>query len=303
MGGDDNQGGTVDPAGGGAVPREHGAGEDAGAAAGLVPGALPAPGAPTRPPAAAGTGLPRLMARLGRLLERHGPEGVVVMSEEEYERVQHATYAAGWQDAAQEYGPRIAAARWEGWLGRWRPMRVMDAPGEVIAFPAGQRGGEPGDPAGEAGPAPEAGRDSGAGGVSGGASGGVQGGVSGGTSGGVPGAVSGGTSGGVQGGVPGGVSGAASGGVQGGVSGGTSGGVPGGGSGSARGRPRGGTPVPRPFLSPKNRRSKSPTIPRLPAKEPHRPRRAADAADGPAQARGQQQPGPSPASAPDEPGE
>jgi hypothetical protein len=275
VGGDDNQGGTVDPAGGGAVPREHGAGEDAGAAAGLVPGALPAPGAPTRPPAAAGTGLPRLMARLGRLLERHGPEGVVVMSEEEYERVQHATYAAGWQDAAQEYGPRIAAARWEGWLGRWRPMRVMDAPGEVIAFPAGQRGGEPGDPAGEAGPAPEAGRDSGAGGVSGGASGGVSGGVS----------------------------GTASGGVPGGVSGGTSGGVQGGGSGSARGRPRGGTPVPRPFLSPKNRRSKSPTIPRLPAKEPHRPRRAADAADGPAQARGQQQPGPSPASAPDEPGE
>jgi hypothetical protein len=275
VGGDDNQGGTVDPAGGGAVPREHGAGEDAGAAAGLVPGALPAPGAPTRPPAAAGTGLPRLMARLGRLLERHGPEGVVVMSEEEYERVQHATYAAGWQDAAQEYGPRIAAARWEGWLGRWRPMRVMDAPGEVIAVPAGQRGGEPGDPAGEAGPAPEAGRDSGAGGVSGGASGGVSGGVS----------------------------GTASGGVPGGVSGGTSGGVQGGGSGSARGRPRGGTPVPRPFLSPKNRRSKSPTIPRLPAKEPHRPRRAADAADGPAQARGQQQPGPSPASAPDEPGE
>lgn len=279
VGGDDNQGGTVDPAGGGAVPREHGAGrdagEDTGAAAGFVPGALPEPGAPARPPAAAGTGLPRLMARLGRLLERHGPEGVVVMSEEEYERVQHATYAAGWQDAAQEYGPRIAAARWEGWLGRWRPMRVMDAPGEVIAFPAGQRDGEQTEAAGEAGPAREAGRDSGTGAGPGGVSGGA----------------SGGGSGAVSGGTPGGVSGAASGGVS------------GGGSGSARGRPRGGTPVPRPFLSPKNRRSKSPTIPRLPAKEPHRPRRAADAADGPAQARGQQQPGPSPASAPDEPGE
>jgi hypothetical protein len=83
----------------------------------------------------------QLMARLGRLLERHGPDGVVVMSREEYEREQAATYAAGWQDAAEEYEPRIAAARWEGWLGRWRPLRAVEGSGEVVGFPRVRRPG------------------------------------------------------------------------------------------------------------------------------------------------------------------
>jgi len=83
--------------------------------------------------------LPRLMARLGRLLEQHGPDGVIVMSREEYERRELAAYAGGWQDASEEYLQRVAAARWEGWLGRWRPLRAVDGPGEVIPFPIPRR--------------------------------------------------------------------------------------------------------------------------------------------------------------------
>jgi hypothetical protein len=217
VGGEGNKGGFVDPAEDDSVPGEY-AGEEADT------GAVPGDGS--------GAGLPWLMARLGRLLERFGPDGVVVMSGEEYDRAQAAMYAAGWQDAAEEYTPRIAAARWEGWLGRWRPLRVMEEPGEVIDFPAGQRA--EGSAAGPQDPA------------------------------------------------------------AGGPGAGGSGAGSGTGAAPANGRARGGTPVPRPFLSPKSRRSKSPTIPRLPARDPHRPRRAADASDG-------QAPGPAPA--PDEPGE
>jgi hypothetical protein len=161
-------------------------------------------------------GLPKLLARLGRLLERYGPEGVVVMSGAEYERAQSATYASGWQDAAEEYGPRIAAARWEGWLGRWRPLRVMEGPGEVIDFAARR---PPEREAAEPGGRPVEARGGGAEGGQGGA------------------------------------------------------------DPERRTRVRGGTPVPRPFLSPKNRRSKSPTIPRLPAQDRRRPRTASDATD------------------------
>ncbi|WP_328915508.1 MULTISPECIES: hypothetical protein [unclassified Streptomyces] len=205
MGGDESHegaGGRVEQPDGGAVPQEHTGGE---------------------PPA--GGGLPRLMARLGRLLERLGPENVVVMSQEEYERAKLATYAAGWQDAAEEYRPRIAAARWEGWLGRWRPLRVMEGPGEVIAFPAG-RGG----PAGTGEPAAEEEQH-----------------------------------GPAVGDGPRGTAPAEGTQRRTGVRTGS-------GSGS-------GTPVPRPRLSPKNRRSKSPTIPRLPPSERRRPRIAGDATD------------------------
>jgi hypothetical protein len=185
--GDDNLGGTVGPDG-----QEHVA-ED-GRGDGGEDGAGP-------------EGLPRLLARLGRLLERYGPEGVVVLSAEEYDGAAVAAYAAGWQDAAREYGPRIAAARWEGWLGRWRPLRVLDGAGEVIDFPEGGR------PAGAAEPGDRSA---------------------------APGA---------------------------------------GGEQERRRRGRGGSPGARPTLTPKNRRSKSPTIPRLPSPELPRPRRTADAPD------------------------
>ncbi|WP_162824221.1 hypothetical protein [Peterkaempfera bronchialis] len=90
-----------------------------------------------------GEELPRLMARFGRLLEQYDPGDVVVMSREEYDRREAAAYAGGWQDAAEEHRQHIAAARWEGWLGRWRPLRVVGGPGDVIPFPAGRRLEEP----------------------------------------------------------------------------------------------------------------------------------------------------------------
>src|SRR5437899_2551395 len=82
--------------------------------------------------------LPSLLARpLAWLRARYGPDSIVVMSRAGYEREQAATYAAGWQDAVEEYGPRISAARWEGWLGRWRPLRGVagSGSGEVVGFP------------------------------------------------------------------------------------------------------------------------------------------------------------------------
>lgn len=229
-------GGPVDPDGGSSVPRgQQGeepdgsvAGEthaDGAGAGGSRAGAFHADGsraeeddcAPDTGTGRPGSGLPKLMARLGRLLERFGPEGVVVMSCAEYERMQMTSYASGWQDAAEEYRPRIAAARWEGWLGRWRPLRVVEESGEVVdltahglpewedAEPDGPAGEETGDAAADGGP---------------------------------------------------------------------------GGTDPQRwARGHGRTPVPRAFLSPKNRRSKSPTIPRLPAQGHHRPRTASDAPD------------------------
>jgi hypothetical protein len=161
-------------------------------------------------------GLPKLMARLGRLLERYGPDGVVVMSAAEFEQAQLAAYASGWQDAAEEYGPRIAAARWDGWLGRWRPLRVMEGPAEVIDFAAHRpQERDTAEPDGPDGPDREA--------------------------------------------------------RGGGADGGQGGADP-----ERRARVGADTPVPRPFLSPKNRRSKSPTIPRLSARERRRPRTASD---------------------------
>jgi len=182
------------------------------------------------------------MARLGRLLERFGPEGVVVMSAAEYERVQLKAYTSGWQDAAEEYTPRIAAAHWEGWLGRWRPLRVMEGSGDVIDFPAHRpperdtaAGNDPADPADPAGPAGSSGTT--------------------------------------------GPSGPAGGGSRGGTRGGAAEGVPGRAEPERWAGGRGGTPVPRTFLSPKNRRSKSPTIPRLPAPDRRRPRTGSDVPD------------------------
>ena len=96
--------------------------------------------------------LPRLMALLGRLLDRHGPGGVVVVSREEYERRELTAYACGWQDAADEYLPRITAARWEGRLGPRRPLRLLDGPGDVLPFPTARQPppGEGDPPAGSA---------------------------------------------------------------------------------------------------------------------------------------------------------
>lgn len=99
---------------------------------------LPAPGDPDE--------LPRLMARLGRLIARHGPGGVVAMARSDAERRELLAYAAGWQDAAAEFTPRVAAARRDGWLGRWRPLRVLNGPGDVIPFPVARQYAHPPQP-------------------------------------------------------------------------------------------------------------------------------------------------------------
>ncbi|MBY8878070.1 hypothetical protein [Actinacidiphila acidipaludis] len=87
--------------------------------------------------------LPRLMARLGQLIALHGPAGVVAMARTEAERRELNAYAAGWQDAAAEFTPRVAAARRDGWLGRWRPLRVLNGPGDVIPFPVARQYAHP----------------------------------------------------------------------------------------------------------------------------------------------------------------
>jgi hypothetical protein len=101
-------------------------------------------------------GLPQLLARLGRLLERHGADGVLVLTRDDVERAEVAAYAAGWQDAAEEYGRRAAAARREWWPARWSATAARDRPADVIPFPAGGRGvaGATADTAGERGTRP-----------------------------------------------------------------------------------------------------------------------------------------------------
>lgn len=91
--------------------------------------------------------LPRLMAKLGRLIARYGPGGVVAMARSDAERRELTAYAAGWQDAAAEFAPRVAAARRDGWLGRWRPLRVLNGPGDVIPFPVARQYAHPAQPA------------------------------------------------------------------------------------------------------------------------------------------------------------
>lgn len=94
--------------------------------------------------------LPYLMALLGQLIDQHGPGGVVALSRSDAERRELMAYAAGWQDAAAEFAPRVAAARRDGWLGRWRPLRVLNGPGDVIPFPIARQyahAAEPAEPA------------------------------------------------------------------------------------------------------------------------------------------------------------
>jgi hypothetical protein len=113
-------------------------------------------GEPGDGPPPAHDGLSQLLARLGRLLERHGTDGVVVLTRDDYERAEVAAYSAGWQDAAEEYGRRAAAARRDWWPARWSTPAARDRPADVIPFPAGGRGvaGATADTAGERGTLP-----------------------------------------------------------------------------------------------------------------------------------------------------
>ncbi|NKY15149.1 hypothetical protein, partial [Streptomyces somaliensis] len=91
-------------------------------------------GGPSSPP----DDLPGLLGLLGRLLETHSPEEVVVLLREEVVRREYAAYASGWRDAADHFAPLLEETR----DLRGRPLRLVDrAPGRaaVLPFPRDRR--------------------------------------------------------------------------------------------------------------------------------------------------------------------
>ncbi|WP_093799547.1 hypothetical protein [Streptomyces sp. Wb2n-11] len=80
--------------------------------------------------------LPGLLASLGRYLEDHAPEGLVVLLRAEIERRELDAYASGWRDAAAEYEPALRQA-----AQARRLSLVSRTPGQaaVIPFPPDRR--------------------------------------------------------------------------------------------------------------------------------------------------------------------
>ncbi|MFJ8649121.1 hypothetical protein ACIRNI_23740 [Streptomyces sp. NPDC093546] len=95
--------------------------------------------------------LPALLATLGRYLEGHAPDEVVVLLREELARREFQAYVNGWRDAADEYEPVLEEARR---IAQSRRLRLVGrTPGQaaVIPFPQGEGPAEGGESA-EAGP-------------------------------------------------------------------------------------------------------------------------------------------------------
>ncbi|MEV8122751.1 hypothetical protein AB0P07_01310 [Streptomyces sp. NPDC085944] len=78
-----------------------------------------------------------LLAVLGRHLDRHAPDEVVVLLRAELDRREAAAYASGWQDAAAQYEPALAEARAAG--GRTLRL-VRGTPGQAAVIPLRQEG-------------------------------------------------------------------------------------------------------------------------------------------------------------------
>ncbi|WP_336319437.1 hypothetical protein [Streptomyces lavendofoliae] len=120
-----------------------------------APGARgPGPGLPE--PAA---DLPALFATLGRHLEGHAPEEVVVLLREELARREFEAYVNGWRDAADQYEPVLEEARRIAQARRLRLVGRTPGQAAVIPFPHGDgrdaAGGDPGDATpGQDGPRP-----------------------------------------------------------------------------------------------------------------------------------------------------
>ncbi|MGI5481253.1 hypothetical protein [Streptomyces lavendofoliae] len=93
--------------------------------------------------------LPALFATLGRHLEGHAPEEVVVLLREELARREFEAYVNGWRDAADQYEPVLEEARR---IAQTRRLRLVGrTPGQaaVIPFPHGDgRDAADGDPGG-----------------------------------------------------------------------------------------------------------------------------------------------------------
>ncbi|MCK8680329.1 hypothetical protein [Streptomyces lichenis] len=79
--------------------------------------------------------LAAFLARLGRYLQDHEPEEVVVLLREELSRREFQAYVNGWRDAADEYEPALEEARR---IAQGRRLRLVGrTPGQsaVIPFP------------------------------------------------------------------------------------------------------------------------------------------------------------------------
>ncbi|MGW0939216.1 hypothetical protein [Streptomyces sp. NPDC002666] len=121
-----------------AAPAPGSATEDATPAGSLAPtgrgadtggNALPADGPDT---------LSGLLAALGRHLESHAPDEVVVLLREEMERRELRAYSSGWRDAAAHYEPALQEARAAG----GRALRlVRGVPGQAAVIPLRQQTG------------------------------------------------------------------------------------------------------------------------------------------------------------------
>lgn len=73
-----------------------------------------------------------LLASLGRHLESHAPDEVVVLLREEMERRELRAYSSGWRDAAAQYEPVLREARAAG----GRSLRlVREASGQAAVIP------------------------------------------------------------------------------------------------------------------------------------------------------------------------
>ncbi|MET9429883.1 hypothetical protein [Streptomyces sp. NPDC003036] len=99
--------------------------------------------------------LPALLATLGRYLEGHAPDEVVVLLREELARREFQAYVNGWRDAADEYEPVLEEARR---IAQTRRLRLVGrTPGQaaVIPFPQGEGPAESAESAGAAEDGPD----------------------------------------------------------------------------------------------------------------------------------------------------
>ncbi|MFD7086556.1 hypothetical protein ACFV94_01820 [Streptomyces sp. NPDC059896] len=76
-----------------------------------------------------------LLDSLGRSLEDHAPEELVVLLREEIERRELRAYASGWRDAADQYESALEQARAAARAGRLRLVGRTPGQAAVIPFP------------------------------------------------------------------------------------------------------------------------------------------------------------------------
>lgn len=93
-----------------------------------------------------------LLAALGRHLESHAPDKVMVLLREEMERRELRAYSSGWRDAAAHYEPALQEARAAGGRGL---RLVRRASGKAAVIPLRRQAGGTADRARESDAADE----------------------------------------------------------------------------------------------------------------------------------------------------